>query len=148
VVARPQRGVFRLFAIAAPPDGEACARPARPTRSLRTPHRHDFDARAFTRALYAGGQNHSGPANVLSGASRLSGLCASLRPSFVAATALRQKVHAAETPPPHPRDFKISLLHLKRFCGIMFSFRESGLWRKGEKSNAPKVNLRCKAVVE
>ena len=30
----------------------------------------------------------------------------------------------------------------------MFSFRESGAWRKGEKSNAPKVNLRCKAVVE
>ena len=77
--------------IAAPPDGEAFARPARPTRSLRAPHRHDFDARAFTRALYAGGQNHAGPANVLSGASRLSGLSASLRPSFVAATALRQK---------------------------------------------------------
>ena len=57
----------------------------------------------FTRALYAGGQNHAGPANVLalafasgwfvhctnhrqaavtSGASRLSGLCALLRPSF------------------------------------------------------------------
>ena len=28
----------------------------------------------FTRALYAGGQNHVGPANVLSCASRLSGL--------------------------------------------------------------------------
>ena len=71
-----------------PPDGEACARPARPTRSLRAPHRHDFDARAFTRALCAGGQNHAGPANVLSCASRLSGLCASLRPSFGAATTL------------------------------------------------------------
>jgi hypothetical protein len=35
----------------------------------------------FTRALYAGGQNHAGPANLLSGASRLSGFCASLRPS-------------------------------------------------------------------
>ena len=45
-------------------DGEACARPARPTRSLRAPHQHDFDARAFTRALYAGGQNHAGPANI------------------------------------------------------------------------------------
>ena len=41
---------------------EACARPARPTRSLRAPHRHDFDARAFTRALYASSQNHTGPA--------------------------------------------------------------------------------------
>ena len=90
--ARPRRGCFGLrWEIAAPPDGEAFARPARPTRSLRAPHRHDFDARAFTRALYAGGQNHAGPANVLSGASRLSGLSASLRPSFVAATALRQK---------------------------------------------------------
>ena len=29
----------------------------------------------------------------------------------------------------------------------MFSFRESGAWRKGEKSNAPD-NLRCKAVVD
>ena len=62
---------------AAPPDGEACARPARtphsarfaahfvrgiPTRSLRAPHQHDFDARAFTRALCAGSQNHAGPA--------------------------------------------------------------------------------------
>ena len=65
----------------APPDGEACARPARPTRSLWAPSRHDFDARAFTRALYVGSQNHAGPANVLSCASRLSGLCASLRPS-------------------------------------------------------------------
>ena len=53
---------------------EAYARPARPTRSLRAPHQHDFDARAFTRALYAGSQNHAGPANVLSCASRLSGL--------------------------------------------------------------------------
>ena len=35
----------------------------------------------FTRALCAGGQNHAGPANVLSCASRLSGLCASLLPS-------------------------------------------------------------------
>ena len=33
----------------------------------------------FTRALYVGSQNHAGPANVLSCASRLSGLCASLR---------------------------------------------------------------------
>ena len=57
----------------------------------------------FARALYAGGQNHAGPANLLSGASRLSGLCASLRPSFGAATALRPKTHAAETPPPRPR---------------------------------------------
>ena len=32
---------------------EAYARPARTTRSLRAPRRHDFDARAFTRALYA-----------------------------------------------------------------------------------------------
>ena len=30
----------------------------------------------------------------------------------------------------------------------MYPFRESGAWRKGEKSNAPIVNLRCKAVVE
>ena len=68
-------------AAASPPDGEACARPARPTRSLRAPHQHDFDARAFTRALCAGSQNHAGPANLLSCASRLSGLYASLRPS-------------------------------------------------------------------
>ena len=59
-------------------EGEAYARPARPTRSLQAPRRHDFDARAFTRALYAGSQNHAGPANVLSGASRLSGLGPSL----------------------------------------------------------------------
>ena len=58
---------------------EAYARPARTTRSLRAPHRHDFDARAVTRALYAGSQNHVGPANMLSRASRLSGLCASRR---------------------------------------------------------------------
>ena len=57
---------------------EAYARPARTTRSLRAPLRHDFDARAFTRALYAGGQNHAGPANVLSCDSRLSGLGPSL----------------------------------------------------------------------
>ena len=67
--------------IAAPSDGEACARPARPTRSLRAPHRHDFDARAFTRALYAGSQNHAGPASLLSCASRLSGLCVSPKSS-------------------------------------------------------------------
>ena len=86
----------RPAVFAAPPDDEAFARPARtphsarfaahfvrgiPTRSLWAPHQHDFDARAFTRALYAGGQNHAGPANVLSCASRLSGLCASLLPS-------------------------------------------------------------------
>ena len=35
----------------------------------------------FTRALCAGSQNHAGPANLLSCASRLSGLYASLRPS-------------------------------------------------------------------
>ena len=45
-------------------------RPARPTRSLRAPRRHGFDARAFARALTACGQNHVGPANVLSGDSR------------------------------------------------------------------------------
>ena len=78
-----------FMAIVAPPDGEACARPARPTRSLRAPHRHDFDARAFTRALYADGQNHAGPANVLSCASRLSGLCATLRPSVRRSSASR-----------------------------------------------------------
>ena len=103
-------GIVRFMAIVAPPDGEACARPARPTRSLRAPHQHDFDARAFTRALYAGGQNHAGPANMLalafasgwfvhctnhrqaavtSGASRLSGLCATLRPSARRSSTLR-----------------------------------------------------------
>ena len=98
-------GIVRFVAIVAPPDSEACARHARPTRSLRAPHQHDFDARAFTRALYAGSQNHAGPANVLSGASRLSGLCASLRPSFGAATTLRlkTKMQAAKTPTVSPR---------------------------------------------
>ena len=96
-------GIVRFVAIVAPPYSEACARPARPTRSLRAPHRHDFDARAFTRALYAGGQNHAGPANLLSCASRLSGLYASLRPSFGAATTMQQETHAAETPPPRTR---------------------------------------------
>ena len=81
--------IVRFMAIAAPPDSEACARHARPTRSLRAPHRHDSDARAFTRALHAGGQNHAGPANVLSGASRLSGLCATLRPSVRRSSAFR-----------------------------------------------------------
>ena len=80
----------------------------------------------FTRALYAVGQNHAGPANVLalafasgwfvhctnhrqaavtSGASRLSGLCASLRPSFGAATTLRlkTKMQAAKTSTVSPR---------------------------------------------
>ena len=59
----------------------------------------------FTRALYAVGQNHAGPANVLSGASRLSGLCTSLRPSFGAATTLRlkTKMQAAKTPTVSPR---------------------------------------------
>ena len=47
------------------------SRLGRPTRSSRAPHRHDSDARAFTRALYRGGRNHVGPANVLSCASRL-----------------------------------------------------------------------------
>ena len=78
---RRPKSFARPAVFAAPPDDEAFARPARPTRSLRAPHQHDFDARAFTRALYAGGQNHAGPANVLSCASRLSGLCASLLPS-------------------------------------------------------------------
>lgn len=45
------------------------SRLGRPTRSSRAPHRHDSDARAFTRALYRGGRNHVGPANVLSCAS-------------------------------------------------------------------------------
>ena len=112
-------GIVRFMAIVAPPDGEACARPARtphsarfaahfvrgiPTRSLRAPHRHDFDARAFTRALYAGGQNHTGPANVLSCASRLSGLCASLLPSarrgdsLAAENACRRNTPSASAP--------------------------------------------------
>ena len=78
-----------FMAIVAPPDSEACARPARPTRSLRAPHRHDFDARAFTRALYAGGQNHAGPASMLSCDSRHSGLCATLRPSVRRSSAFR-----------------------------------------------------------
>ena len=58
-------------------------RPARPNRSSRAPHRHDFDARAFTRALYRGGRNHVGPANVLSCDSRppASTQQSSLRPS-------------------------------------------------------------------
>ena len=47
------------------------SRLGRSTRSSRAPHRHDSDARAFTRALYRGGRNHVGPANVLSCASRL-----------------------------------------------------------------------------
>ena len=47
------------------------SRLGRPTRSSRAPHRHDSDARAVTRALYRGGRNHVGPANVLSCASRL-----------------------------------------------------------------------------
>ena len=49
----------------------ALSRLGRPTRSSRAPHRHDSDARAFTRALYRGGRNHVGPANMLSCASRL-----------------------------------------------------------------------------
>ena len=49
------------------------SRLGRPTRSSRAPHRHDSDARAFTRALYRGGRNHVGPTNVLSCASRLQG---------------------------------------------------------------------------
>ena len=54
-------GIVRFMAIVTPPDSEACARHARtphsarfaahfvrgiPTRSLRAPHQHDFDARA------------------------------------------------------------------------------------------------------
>ena len=49
--------IVRLFE-ATERRSEACARPARPTRSLRAPHRHDFD-------VYRGGRNHVGPANVL-----------------------------------------------------------------------------------
>ena len=33
------------------------SRPGRPTRSSRAPHRHDSDARSFTRALYRGGRH-------------------------------------------------------------------------------------------
>ena len=73
---------------------EAYARPARATRSLRAPHRHDFDARAFTRALYAGSQNHAGPANLLSRDSRLSGLGLSLHRLTAAAPT------AADSPRP------------------------------------------------
>ena len=47
------------------------SRLGRSTRSSWAPHRHDSDACAFTRALYRGGRNHVGPANVLSCASRL-----------------------------------------------------------------------------
>jgi len=49
---------------------EAYARPARTTRNLRAPLQHGFDARVFTRALSAEGQNHVGPANSLSCDSR------------------------------------------------------------------------------
>ena len=47
------------------------SRLGRSIRSSRAPHRYDSDACAFTRALYRGGRNHVGPANVLSCASRL-----------------------------------------------------------------------------
>ena len=55
-------------------------------------------ALAFASGWFVHCTNHR-QAAVTSGASRLSGLCASLRPSFGAATALRPKTHAAETPP-------------------------------------------------
>ena len=115
--------------IAAPPDGVAYARPARtplatalrltsfggyqpavfgrPTSMILTRAHRSSDLlrkRAspggyFTRALYAGSQNHAGPANVLSCASRLSGLCVTRRSSLGTATALRLKTACRRNTP-------------------------------------------------
>ena len=75
------------------------SRPARPTRSSRAPRRHDFDARAFTRALYRGGRNHVGPANMLSCASRLQdpSPCHGTRPRAAFATKRQAKADSPAT---------------------------------------------------
>jgi len=77
------------------------SRPARPTRSSRAPHRHDFDARAFTRALYRGGRNHVGPANMLSCASRLQdpSPCHGTRPRAAFASKRQAKADSPATAP-------------------------------------------------
>jgi hypothetical protein len=140
--------------IAAPPDGEACARPARPTRSLRAPHRHDFDARAFTRALCAGSQNHAGPANLLSCASRLSGLYASLRPS--ARPRFRFGLARAPHEPPTSGGYRGALVRLQARDGSRTSDNEpslaitaaqAGLAFCSEPSRAKRVPSRASASI-
>ena len=52
----------------------------------------------FTRALYAGGQNYAGPANVLSCASRLSGLGSSLHRLTSRRNTQESRLHSTTIP--------------------------------------------------
>jgi len=75
---RPAPDLLARPAVCGHPTGMILTRAHRSSDLLR---KRALPGGYFARAIYAGGQNHAGPANLLSGASRLSGLCASLRPS-------------------------------------------------------------------